>query len=269
MAHGYPDFEGPKSGLYLRPEWAAKEGIDKDFYEIFEDIPAAGRWLNPTSYSDPDEDWTNEANAYDGDTATYATVAFAGAGVWSGYLELIRAAVLCDKVRFYALQTDTRITIDLDLYYGDAWHDLYEGTFAGSEWVEKALSAEQSVTKARIRMKCSEVTPTSGRLYEFDFHELDYTSHDVPADKTLYLTQIGFSISATELTDRDKDQMGWVRIYDVTDETSKLELGGNGGNFAPLAKPIVIAGGHTVHFYWFNRTNHNCDGSISVDGYEI
>lgn len=27
----YPDFEGDKSGLYLKPEWAAKEGVDKNF----------------------------------------------------------------------------------------------------------------------------------------------------------------------------------------------------------------------------------------------
>lgn len=32
MARGYPDFEGAKSGLYLMPEWAAKEATDKNFY---------------------------------------------------------------------------------------------------------------------------------------------------------------------------------------------------------------------------------------------
>ena len=32
MAHGYPDFEGDKSGLYLKPEWSAREALDKNFY---------------------------------------------------------------------------------------------------------------------------------------------------------------------------------------------------------------------------------------------
>ncbi len=34
MARGYPDFEGPKSGIYLKPEWAAKEAIDKSLIAV-------------------------------------------------------------------------------------------------------------------------------------------------------------------------------------------------------------------------------------------
>ncbi len=34
MSKGYPDYEGDKSGLYLKPEWAAKEGIDKTLFAV-------------------------------------------------------------------------------------------------------------------------------------------------------------------------------------------------------------------------------------------
>ncbi len=51
MARGYPDFEGDKSGLYLKPEWAAKERVDKNFTLLANGVGIAG--LSTSSYVVP------------------------------------------------------------------------------------------------------------------------------------------------------------------------------------------------------------------------
>jgi hypothetical protein len=39
MSKGYPDYEGDKQRVYLVPEWAAKEAVDKNMYEADSNVP--------------------------------------------------------------------------------------------------------------------------------------------------------------------------------------------------------------------------------------
>lgn len=51
MARGYPDFEGNKSGLYSKAEWAAFEGSDRNITGTSLVLPAAATAL--ISYTPP------------------------------------------------------------------------------------------------------------------------------------------------------------------------------------------------------------------------
>jgi hypothetical protein len=60
-------------------------------------------WVNPTGFSDGDGYWNNEPRAYD-DLVTnpwYAGHVNHSAGSWTGFLYLSRAAIWCDKVRYW------------------------------------------------------------------------------------------------------------------------------------------------------------------------
>lgn len=111
-------------------------------------------WLRPTSYNDAENKWVYEATAYDGNTATHAiTSPGIAAGTWSSFLEFSRASIPCSKLRFYCLTYDYATgSIDIDAYYGGAWHDVYQGSYTKVVWVEKSLGATYDVTKVRIRL---------------------------------------------------------------------------------------------------------------------
>jgi len=134
-------------------------------------------WISPTGYSDPSSDWNNEINAYDNNTGTRAISTALGPlqwWQWSGYLELTRPAVNCDKIRFYAWYHQNYCSkIDVEVYYSGSWHEVYEGSFTDSTWVEKSLDGTYSVTKARVRFWYKgSLTGTTADLYEFDFHRV-------------------------------------------------------------------------------------------------
>uniref|UniRef100_A0A6M3JX35 Uncharacterized protein n=1 Tax=viral metagenome TaxID=1070528 RepID=A0A6M3JX35_9ZZZZ len=132
---------------------------------------SAVTWTSPTSYSDPESAWINEANAYDGSTDTYASMSdWIPASDWGDYLYLIHAAILTNAIKFKAGQTFGDTIIDIDLYYGSAWHDLYQDDTTHATLIEVNIEEPTavSVTQARIRFYSDDAT-AKGHIFELAF----------------------------------------------------------------------------------------------------
>jgi len=130
-------------------------------------------WVSPDGFVDPSADWSDEANTYDGNTASNSNYDSESTG-YSGYLELTHAALNCDKVRFWCGDEDGNADIDIDVYYDGGWHSVYTGAFAHSEWVEKSIPAgTKSVTAMRIRLDVKTGDENSAYIYEVDFNEVE------------------------------------------------------------------------------------------------
>lgn len=126
-------------------------------------------WVSPTGHNDPDTQWSDEANAYDENTASYAKDSVRGHS-WSAFLELTHAALWCDKLRFNADFGGAGYFIDVDVY-DTAWRHVYEGDFADEAWVEKDLDELRQITMARVRLFNDGGLAKTSKLYEFDFNE--------------------------------------------------------------------------------------------------
>jgi len=144
--------------------------VNLRLYEFdFNSLPSPPyAWVSPTGHDDPSSNWAYESNAYDDDT---------GSGAFTNdpeYLELTHSAILCDKVRIYAAKMFKGElydpNIDIDVYYGEAWHNIFSGTITKQTWVEKAIGSTESVTKARVRCPTLVGGIVGLRLYEFDFN---------------------------------------------------------------------------------------------------
>ena len=138
------------------------------------DKSATKGWTSPTGFSDPDNKWSPEADAYDEDVTSNAYHAGILAETWSSYLELTINAISCNAVRFYATYSSTYINqISVDVYYSSGWHTIYTGAFADKEWVEKAIGSTETVTKMRMKFYNNNVSDTYGAsLWEADFWEI-------------------------------------------------------------------------------------------------
>lgn len=109
-------------------------------------------WISPTGFVDSDSRWTLETRAYDDSIGTDARSDDL-TSEWSSFLELTHASMLCDKVKFIAYGNPLwSPTIDIDVYYGGAWHDVYQGAWTNNVWIEKGILSAQYITAFRFRI---------------------------------------------------------------------------------------------------------------------
>ncbi|MBA7670991.1 hypothetical protein ES703_79140 [subsurface metagenome] len=129
-------------------------------------------WVSPTGFVDLDSEWANEPHIYDNDFDTQGTNTIGG-NSWGSFVELTISPISCDKLRFYCDWVSIGINeIDLDVYYGGGWHDVYQGSYADDEWVEKPLGGTYTVSAARAKFHAGVV---GGAVYfrEFEFNEVE------------------------------------------------------------------------------------------------
>jgi len=125
-------------------------------------------WVSPTGYVNIGAAYYYPTRAYDGDTNTFAyTTMFRGA--MTNFLELTHPGVTATKLRYYGSVTTGTPTIDIDIYYGGAWHDLYYGVMAQNTWTEVDFGGAQDITSVRVRGYYS----GGNRVGQFRINELE------------------------------------------------------------------------------------------------
>lgn len=151
--------------------------------------PVETGWVLPSGYNDPDNHWEWEANAYDDNVATYSrSYHNINDPQWSSFIYLNHAAISSNMIRFYARGGNEVSAADVDVFKDGAWEDVYDGTFADKQWVEKSFVAG-TVSQARIRFYAA--SASSGfywELNEFGFQQSSETSETACLDLGAYLT---------------------------------------------------------------------------------
>ena len=132
-------------------------------------------YVSPTDYNDPINDWNNPEYSFDNNTYTPATCTKTGfwSWEWTGYLELIPPLSLdCMKIRFNAWYDSIYCDeIDIDVFFNDTWHNIYQGAYKNKEWVTEEFSLN-TISKARVRFHLRQtLRGTDADLYEFDFYK--------------------------------------------------------------------------------------------------
>jgi hypothetical protein len=149
-------------------------------WQVIWDASMLDEWVSPTGATDTGAVWSNEDHLYDNDLGTYcSTTGTVAAESWqpvTDYLEATIGATTCNAVMVYATSgyTPTTNQIDVDIYYGGVWHDLYQGVFNFGVYTRNIFPfAAQSVTNARFRFYNADTTARTFAAIEVYFHKVN------------------------------------------------------------------------------------------------
>jgi hypothetical protein len=115
-----------------------------------------GSWANPSSVVSATT-WTAPESAIDNNEATAAIYPQWYPNQWTNYLEVAIAATPCTQIKFghgYYINNSgapTSYAVELDIYYGAAWHNVYYGGPGAYIGWHTVSFAQQTITGIRIR----------------------------------------------------------------------------------------------------------------------
>jgi hypothetical protein len=128
-------------------------------------------WLSPTSFID-NANWVDESRAYDGNVNTFAGHSYIFPRSWSGFLQLLHSSIWCNKIRYYEDLWLPNDLYDLDVYYNNSWHNLYQGKGSlTGVWKTHNLNGIYKVSRVRIRRYNSDGEYRSVYIHEVNFNE--------------------------------------------------------------------------------------------------
>lgn len=213
-------------------------------------------WTVPTSFSDPDSAWSNEANAYDGNTGTFATTTsnnhwleLTFPATWAN-TDII--AIWCSRYKYTPPTGYSNLQVAIELWYDGSWNAFYTGGLSKSQWVEKILNPREDVSKLRIKVT------NVGFPYVAYLHEVKIGR--TPMGATLYAPVNGASgVQLTDGTLEFLDPFQYAETHDIhiSEDVDpafwKTIAGGEG--FIVLDFPTFLK--YRTSYYWKIRSTND------------
>lgn len=139
----------------------------------FTDWQPSSTWIIPTGGSG----WTDNANARDGNTGTYAQYTWTsgnGTGL-SSYITQTLPATYSNQVRYYATRSHSFVdNVEIDVYYSGGWNNILSGSITVGSYVTANIGSEQTVSQIRLRANSNDDSSERWvRLHELDVNEAE------------------------------------------------------------------------------------------------